>query len=41
MEAVFETLPDGVNHISSAVLTAKKKSVLVRMRNLDYHKVAP
>ena len=41
MEAVFETLPDGVTHISSAVLTAKKKSVLVRMRNLDYHKVAP
>jgi hypothetical protein len=41
LEAVFETLPDGVNHISSAVLTAKKKSVLVRMRNLDYHRVAP
>jgi hypothetical protein len=41
LEAVFETLPDGVNHVSSAVLNAKKKSVQVRMLNLDYRKPAP
>jgi hypothetical protein len=41
LEAVFETLPDGVNHLSSAVLTAKKKNVQVKMLNLDYRKAAP
>jgi hypothetical protein len=38
LEVDFETLPDGVNHVSSAVLTAKKKNVEVKMRNLDYRK---
>jgi hypothetical protein len=41
LEAVFETLPDGVNHLSSAVLNAKRKNVVVKTRNLDYRKVAP
>jgi hypothetical protein len=41
LEAVFETLPDGVNHLSSAVLNAKKKDVVVKTRNLDYQKTAP
>jgi hypothetical protein len=39
MEATFETLPDGVNHIGSAILTAKKRSVQVRMRNVGYYKL--
>lgn len=41
LEAVFETLPDGVNHLSSAVLKAKKKNVVVKTRNIDYRKTAP
>lgn len=41
LEAVFETLPDGVNHVSSAVLNAKKRNVQVRLVNLDYRKVVP
>ena len=41
LEAVFETLPDGVNHVSSAVLTAKKRNVEVKLFNRDYRKVAP
>jgi hypothetical protein len=41
LEAVFETLPDGVNHLSSAVLNAKKKNVVVKTSNLDYRKTAP
>ncbi len=41
LEAVFETLPDGANHLSSAVLNAKKKKVVVKTRNLDYRKTAP
>jgi hypothetical protein len=40
LEAVFETLPDGLNHVSSAVLNAKKRNVEVKMFNLDYRKVA-
>jgi hypothetical protein len=40
LEAVFETLPDGVNHLSSAVLNAKKKDVVVKTRNVDYRKIA-
>jgi len=38
MEAVFETLPDGVNHLSSAVLDAPAKKVRVNTRNADYRK---
>jgi hypothetical protein len=41
LEAVFETLPGGVNHLSSAVLTAKKKKVVVKRQNVDYRKMAP
>jgi hypothetical protein len=41
LEAVFETLPDGVNHLSSAVLNAKKRNVQVKVSNLDYRKVGP
>ncbi len=41
LEVDFETLPDGVNHVSSAVLTAKAKKVQVKMRNFDYRKASP
>jgi hypothetical protein len=41
LEAVFETLPDGVNHLSSAILHASKRNVVVKTRNLDYRKIAP
>jgi hypothetical protein len=41
LEAVFETLPDGVNHLKSALLKAKARKVEVRMRNLDYRKAGP
>jgi len=40
MEAVYETLPDGVNHLSSAVLDAKSKKVQVIRRNVAYQKAA-
>ena len=40
LEAVFETLPDKVNHLSSAILNAKNKKVVVKTRNLDYRKTA-
>ncbi len=38
MEANFETLPDGVNHMSSAALNAPAKKVQVNTRNSDYRK---
>lgn len=41
LEATFETLPDGANHLSLATLNAKARKVLIRTRNLDYRKVAP
>lgn len=41
LEAAFEPLPDGVNHLGSATLNAKAKKVVVRVRNLDYRKAAP
>jgi len=41
LEAIFEILPDGVNHLSSVVLNAKARKVLVRTHNLDYRKAAP
>ncbi len=38
LEAKFETLPDGVNHLSSAVLNAPAKKVRVNTRNAEYRK---
>jgi hypothetical protein len=40
LDAVFETLPDGVNHLASATLNATRKKVQVRMRNDTYQKAA-
>lgn len=40
LDAVFETLPDGVNHVGSATLNAKKKNVQVKLRNEMYQKLA-
>jgi hypothetical protein len=40
MEAVFETLPDGVNHLSSATLNANARKVQVKLRNVMYQKSA-
>jgi hypothetical protein len=39
LDAVFETLPDGVNHLSSATLNAKRKNVRVIIRNIVYQKM--
>ena len=41
LEATFETLADGANHLSSATLNAKARKVLVRTRNFDYRKAGP
>jgi hypothetical protein len=41
LEAAFETLPDGTNHLSSATLTAKARKVLVKTSNRDYRKITP
>ena len=40
LEALFETLPDGVNHLASATLNASAKKVQVRRTNATYQKVA-
>ncbi len=40
LEAVYEALPDGVNHLASATLIAKKKNVQVKMQNVSYQKAA-
>jgi len=40
LEAVFETLPDGVNHLGSATLNAKKRNVQVKLWNEMYQKLA-
>jgi hypothetical protein len=40
MEAVFETLPDGVNHLASTILTAPAKKVQIKTRNVMYQKVS-
>ena len=40
LQAVFERLPDGVNHVSSATLNAEKKKVQVKTSNLTYEKTA-
>jgi hypothetical protein len=39
LRAVFETLPDGVNHLASASVNAKAKKVQVNMRNDQYQKL--
>jgi len=39
MEAIFETLPDGVNHLGSTTVTAKTRKIEVKTRNLSYAKV--
>ena len=40
LDVVFETLPDGVNHVTSATLNAKKRKIQVKTRNVSYEKVA-
>lgn len=39
LEVVYETLPDGVNHVASATLNAKRKDVQVKLRNAQYQRV--
>ena len=39
MDALFETLPDGVNHLASITLTAKAKKLEIKRQNLDYRKI--
>jgi hypothetical protein len=39
LEADFATLPDGVNHLASATLTAKKRNIQVKLRNVTYQRV--
>lgn len=36
LEAIFETLPDGVNHMVSATVTAKTQKIEVKTRNTSY-----
>jgi hypothetical protein len=38
MEAVFEKLPDGVNHLASTTVTAKSRKIEVKTQNLSYKK---
>jgi hypothetical protein len=38
LEAVFETLPDGVNHLASTTVIASKKKIEVKTRNVSYAK---
>lgn len=40
LEALFEKLPDGVNHVSSATLNASAKKVQVKVKNMSYEKLA-
>ena len=40
LHAVFETLPDGVNHLATATVNANAKKVQVKLRNDQYQKVA-
>ena len=39
LEAVFEPLPDGINHLASTTLTAKKRKVEVKTRNVMYQRL--
>ncbi len=36
MEAGFETLPEGVNHVASTTLTAQSKKIEIKTRNSSY-----
>jgi hypothetical protein len=38
VEAIFERLPDGVNHMATTTLIAKAKKVRINTRNTDYKK---
>ena len=40
MEAVFETSPDGVNHLASTNLNATAKKIQIRTKNDTYQKLA-
>ena len=40
LDAVFETLPDGVNHLASTILNAPNRKVQVKTRNDSYQKAA-
>ncbi len=40
LEAQFEALPEGINHVSSATLNAPAKKVQIKLRNFMYEKVA-
>ena len=40
LDADFETLPDGVNHLASATLVASAKKVQVKVRNVSYQKIS-
>lgn len=39
LEAQFEPLPEGINHVSSATLNAPAKKVQMKLRNFMYEKV--
>ncbi len=39
LEAVFEELPDNVNHLAAATLKAPSKKVQVNVKNIDYRKL--
>ena len=39
LEAIFELLPDNVNHLASATLKAPSKKIQVNVKNLDYRKL--
>jgi hypothetical protein len=38
MDAVFETLPDGVNHLASTTVSAKSRKMEIRTQNSSYRK---
>lgn len=40
LEAVFERLPEGVNHVSLATLNATAKKVQVKVTNISYQKLS-
>ncbi len=39
LDAIFEKLPDGTNHLSSTTLSAPSKKIQVKTRNVMYQKV--
>ena len=40
LEAAFDLLPGNVNHLSTATLKARSKSVQVNVKNVEYRKIA-